>query len=106
MDRVGNVFYNDIYAGKLKYSEGMYSFKYDEKYLLKGIPLSFNLPLQKDIFESEILFAFFENLVSEGWLRHLQSQILKIDEKDKFGLLLVNGQDLVGAVTIIEDKNE
>ena len=45
--------------------------------------------------------AFFENLVSEGWLRKLQSQEQKIDENDRFGLLLMNGRDLVGAVTIV-----
>ena len=43
---------------------------------------------------------FFENLVSEGWLRKLQSQQQKIDENDRFGLLLANGGDLVGAVTV------
>jgi serine/threonine-protein kinase HipA len=39
--------------------------------------------------------------VSEGWLRKLQSQEQKIDENDRFGLLLMNGRDLVGAVTIV-----
>ncbi len=50
---------------------------------------------------------FFENLVSEGWLRKLQSQHQKIDERDRFTLLVENGKDLVGAVTVEpKDRSE
>ena len=75
--------------------------EYDPDYLAGGAPISFTLPLQEAAFNFERLPAFFENLASEGWLRKLQSQEQKIDENDRFGLLLMNGRDLVGAVTLV-----
>lgn len=47
-----------------------------------------------------------ENLVAEGWLKKIQSQAQKIDENDSFGLLLENGKDLTGAVTILKGSDE
>ncbi len=101
MDRIGKVYYNETLAGKISQINGLFFFQYDESYLQSGVPISFNLPLKKESYKSENLFPFFENLLSEGWLKHLQSQTQKIDENDKFGLLLSNGKDLIGAVTVI-----
>jgi serine/threonine-protein kinase HipA len=106
MDRVGRVYFRDLYAGELCEVASGYSFIYDKKFIERGTPLSFNLPLQKDPFVSTALFSFFENLLSEGWMRSLQSRTLKIDENDKFGLLLLNGKDLIGAVTVVGKNNE
>lgn len=104
MGRLANVYYQGRLAGVIKNIEDEYIFTYDDEYLVGGIPLSFRLPLREEPFISEELMPFFENLVSEGWLRKLQSQQQKIDEHDRFGLLLSNGKDLVGAVTV-EPKN-
>ncbi|MEO1246529.1 MAG: HipA N-terminal domain-containing protein [Pseudomonadota bacterium] len=100
MDRVANVYYAGRLAGILVERSGEFQFRYDPQYLASGTPLSFNLPLQSESFVSRTLFPFFENLVSEGWLRKLQSRQQKVDESDRFGLLLLNGEDLVGAVTV------
>ena len=100
MDRLANVFFNGRLAGVLAQHEGRYFFTYDPEYLSGGTPLSFHLPLQEAAFESEDLFPFFENLASEGWLRSIQAKSQKIDENDRLGLLMENGNDLVGAVTI------
>lgn len=100
MDRIANVYFDNRLAGSLTQIEDEYTFTYHTDYLAGGTPLSFNLPLQEDVFVSTQLFPFFENLVSEGWLRRLQSQQQKIDESDRFGLLLANGRDLIGAVHI------
>lgn len=100
MDRIANVYFDNRLAGTLTQIEDEYKFTYHTDYLAGGTPLSFNLPLQEDAFVSTQLFPFFENLVSEGWLRRLQSQQQKIDESDRFGLLLANGRDLIGAVHI------
>ena len=100
MDRIAHVYFEDRLAGVLTERQDEYQFRYDTLYLVDGTPLSFNLPLQHEPFEGHSLFPFFENLVSEGWLRKLQSQQQKVDESDRFGLLLLNGQDLVGAVTV------
>jgi serine/threonine-protein kinase HipA len=100
VDKVANVFFNGRLAGALAQHDGRYFFTYDPEYLAGGTPLSFHLPLQKAAFEGEDLFPFFENLTSEGWLRSIQATTQKIDESDRLGLLIVNGIDLVGAVTI------
>lgn len=98
--RQAQVFYNKRLAGVLTEYAAGFEFTYDPGYLAGGVPISFTLPLQEAPFTSEHLPGFFENLVAEGWLRKLQSQQQKIDENDRFGLLLANGRDLVGAVTI------
>ena len=98
--RQAQVFYNNRLAGLLTETPEGFQFTYDADYLAGGAPISFTLPLREAPFNSEHLPGFFENLVSEGWLRKLQSQEQKIDENDRFGLLLMNGRDLVGAVTV------
>lgn len=100
MDRIANVFFNGRLAGTLKRRSHAYEFKYSSNYLAGGTPLSFHLPLQEDPFVSKELFSFFENLASEGWLKKTQSREQKIDENDRFGLLIANGKDLIGAVTV------
>jgi serine/threonine-protein kinase HipA len=100
MGRIANVYYQGRLAGELERGGNGYTFRYDESYLAGGVPISFRLPLQTEPFVSRELMPFFENLVSEGWLRKLQSQHQKIDEKNRFKLLIENGKDLVGAVTV------
>lgn len=108
MGRVASVFYQGRLAGVLKEDDdSTYTFTYSESYLAGGVPISFILPLRREPYVNEGLLPFFENLVSEGWLQKLQSQHQNIDEHDRFGLLISNGKDLVGAVTVepIESKN-
>ena len=100
MDRLANVYYQGLMAGVIENVNDQYIFTYEREYLAGGVPLSFKLPLREEPFISNELMPFFENLVSEGWLRRLQSQQQKIDEQDRFGLLISNGKDLVGAVTV------
>ena len=99
--RQAQVFYNKRLAGLLTETPEGFQFTYDADYLAGGVPISFTLPLREAPFNSEYLPGLFENLVSEGWLRKLQAQEQKIDENDRFGLLLMNGRDLVGAVTVV-----
>jgi len=101
MGRLARVYFNERLAGTLEQREQEFIFQYNKSYLAGGTPLSFHLPLQEAPFITDELMPFFENLTSEGWLRALQSRSQKIDESDRFGLLLENGQDLVGAVTVI-----
>jgi len=102
VDRVAEVYLEGRLAGILTQASGEFRFRYNNHYLAGGTPLSFNLPLREEAYVSQQLFPFFENLVSEGWLRKLQSQRQKVDESDSFGLLLLNGEDLVGAVTVVK----
>lgn len=105
-DRIAQIFYNGRLAGRLTETSSGFEFTYDGDYLAGGTPIAFTFPLQEMPFKHTRLPGFFENLVSEGWLRKLQSQEQKIDENDRFGLLLMNGRDLVGAVTVAPLMNE
>lgn len=106
MDRRIRVLQNGVLAGYLTQLEGGgYRFQYDRRYLVNGVPIAFKFPLQQTPFQSQQLFPFFENLASEGWLLKLQSQQQKIDEHDTFSLLIANGQDLVGAITLEEVRS-
>jgi len=100
--RKAAVYYKDRYAGELvELDNGHFRFTYDSVYLKDGIAIAFRLPLTHIPYESKKLPVFFENLTSEGWLRRVQSSTQGIDYYDSFGLLLNNGRDLVGAVTIL-----
>src|SRR5690554_2031404 len=88
-------------AGMLKRSGSTVTFQYDTRYLqLRQPPLSLSLPLRKEPFVSEGLPPFFSGLVSEGWLKRVQAREQRIDPEDNFSLLVHNGGDLPGAVSI------
>lgn len=59
------------------------------------------MPLREKPYQSKVLFPFFFNMLSEGANRELQSQLLRIDKDDDFGILLATAQyDTIGAVTV------
>ena len=98
--RQGKVYVNGTEAGILQEDDsGQYTFSYDDDY--KGRPVCLSMPLRNEAYESDYLFPFFFNMLSEGANRKLQSQLLHIDENDDFGILLATAQsDTIGAVTI------
>ncbi|MGM9767542.1 MAG: HipA N-terminal domain-containing protein [Candidatus Cryptobacteroides sp.] len=80
-----------------------FTFEYDKDYLLSGNaePVSLTLPLQKEPFKSPYLFPAFGNMLSEGENRMVQSQLLRIDPEDDFGIMLATCMlDTVGAITV------
>lgn len=103
-ERVGLVWANGRLAGTLsEVSDGLrfeYRFQYDPNYLQNGSPIGHHFPLQEQPFISDVLPPFFENLTSEGWIRRYQSAKARTDKQDSFGLLLANGRDLIGAVSV------
>jgi serine/threonine-protein kinase HipA len=98
------VYNNGILAGILeKQLDGTYSFEYDEKYLIndKNPSISLTLPRSIIMHQSEKLFAFFFGLLSEGVNKNIQCRLLKIDENDHFGRLLLTAQeDNIGSITV------
>ena len=100
--RKANVFYHDHLAGALEETDEGYRFAYASDYLKTGKPISLSLPLQEEPFESVTLFPFFAGLNSEGWYRDIVCATKKIDPADEFGILLVTGENTVGAVTVRE----
>ncbi len=102
--RKAAVYRNERLAGYLiKDDQGHYFFEYDDDYFLDkdSQAISLTLPKTQKSYQSEILFPFFYNMLSEGVNKKLQSRTLRIDEKDHFGLLLATAHnDTIGAITI------
>jgi HipA-like protein len=104
-NRSAQVLYNGQPAGILTKSGRGYRFVYDEWYLLTpgSRPLSVTMPLRKELYESELLFPVFVNMLSEGANKRSQCRMLKIDEQDYFGLLLATTMaDSIGPITVKE----
>ncbi|MBC8490935.1 MAG: HipA N-terminal domain-containing protein [Candidatus Marinimicrobia bacterium] len=98
------VYYNGELAGILtEESRNSYRFRYNDAWLINDNkpPISLTMPKNRQEYEDECLFPFFFNMLSEGFNRKIQSRLLKIDEKDYFGLLTATAQyDTIGAITI------
>lgn len=100
------VYVRNNYAGLLKETDFGYLFIYDDEYLNSGEAscVSLTLPLQSEVFTSKTLFSFFDGLIPEGWLLNIVTRNWKIDQSDRFGLLLVACKDPIGNVTVREKK--
>jgi serine/threonine-protein kinase HipA len=98
------VFRNGEITGTLiQNSPENYEFIYDDAWLIndKCPAISLTLPKSQKVFQSDYLFPFFFNLLSEGVNKELQCRQLKIDKNDYFGLLLATAsKDTIGAITI------
>lgn len=104
--RKGKVFVQNRYAGNISETDEGYEFSYDEKYLESenAVAVSLTLPLQQKKYVSKTLFPFFDGLIPEGWLLGIVQRNWKIDNKDRFGLLMVACRDCIGDVYIIGDE--
>jgi serine/threonine-protein kinase HipA len=102
--RAAEVYCKGKFAGILTEENGKsYVFRYDDKYFrdTEKPAVSLTLPKTQQEYRSEYLFPFFFNMLSEGANRQAQSRLLKIDEKDHFGILLATAQyDTIGAITV------
>jgi HipA-like protein len=102
--RTLKIYRNGILAGLLiEENRKQYVFRYDENYYIdENKPaISLTLPKSRKEYNSEFLFPFFFNMLSEGVNKKLQCLQLKIDEEDNFGLLAATAQyDTIGAITV------
>lgn len=100
------IYIRGIYAGELeKKGEQSYVFTYDEAYRndVRLPALCLNMPKSQAVYESELLFPIFANMLAEGYNRRLQSRTMQIDEDDDFALLAASAQyDTIGAITVKE----
>lgn len=81
-----------------------YQFIYDDDY--EGEPVSLTMPLTTKKYSFAKFPSFFEGLLPEGILLEGLLKIGKIDKNDYFSQLISTGNDLVGAVTVKEWKDE
>jgi len=98
------IYCNGTFAGTLtEKNRQHFVFRYDDNYFndVSKPAISLTLPKTQKEYNSEFLFPFFFNMLSEGVNRKLQSTQLRIDEEDNFGLLMATAQcDTIGAVTV------
>lgn len=110
-NRVGYVYCGDYFVGTLtEYTVPAgyeYEFRYDESYLSHGLAkIGENLPLTDEPYRKNHLPAFFANLMSEGWVKRHQARLARLDQDDKFGLLLGHGAELIGPLKVLTSKLE
>ena len=100
--RKAEIKFNENTAGWLTQDENGFHFVYDSDYLHrnKSISVSLTLPLQEKVFDSPILFPFFDGLIPEGWLLDIVETNWKLDPRDRMGLLLACCKDCIGAVSV------
>lgn len=96
------VFFKDSLAGYLTDNDNYFEFRYDENYLKDGLPISVTFPLRKEPYVSKEFFPFFDGLIVEGWLLKTVEDNWKIDSNDRMSLLMLVGEDTIGAVSIKE----
>tara|TARA_R110002167_G_scaffold20405_19_gene74722 strand:- start:1362 stop:1718 length:357 start_codon:yes stop_codon:yes gene_type:complete len=112
ISRQGRVYANGKLAGLLtEYKETtgaqMYSFEYDRDYIIQGgTPIGYHFPLKAEPYLYDVLHPFFTNLASEGWVRVFQASKARLDKRDDFGLLLANGGDLIGAISVQPENKD
>ena len=107
----GKVYRNGNFIGLVSKTDGLYKFEYDVLYLNSddAMPISVNLPLTSQPFESDVLFSFFANMLAEGNVKEIQCRDLRIDEEDHFTRLLKTTADnTIGSITIkqVKEPNE
>ncbi len=106
--REGHVYCNGSFAGLLQEFTDLkaenYRFIYDANYLINGVPIGYRFPLTVNPFEFDTFPTFFANLISEGWLRTHQAKKARLDKTDSFGLLLANGKELIGAISVVPNE--
>lgn len=101
--RTAQILVRDKLAGLLRETDEGYSFAYDTDYLSSGnpSPVSLTLPLTDKPYVSKTLFAFFDGLIPEGWLLDVVVHNWKLNEKDRFGILLAACKDPIGNVSVM-----
>ena len=99
--RKGYVYIQNHFAGIIAETEEGYSFSYDKDYLERedAAAVSLTLPLREEPYETTI-----DGLIPEGWLLGIVSRNWKINQKDRFGLLLLACKDCIGDVCIRGEK--
>ena len=102
--RKAEVCMHGVYAGVLKelVRGKSYRFNYIEDY--NGPPISLTMPVEDREFFFQNFPPFFDGLLPEGILLEGLLKQKKIDKYDYFSQLVAVGNDLVGAVTVQEEK--
>lgn len=97
--RKARVFVQDSPAGVLTEEGSQYIFAYDRGY--SGHPVSLTMPVREEPYVFTSFPPFFDNLLPEGVMLNALLRKRKLDATDYMAQLLVVGNDMVGAVTVL-----
>ena len=102
------IYFKDSFAGRLSETDEGFVFQYDAVYLKsdEAQPISLTLPLQTEVYESPVLFPFFDGLIPEGWLLDVALRNTDVSILDRMSLLLLCCKDCIGAVSVVPEKEE
>ncbi len=101
--RTAEIYVRDNLAGYLSQTDEGYQFAYTSDYVNSQFPpVSITMPKTEKIYESKVLFPFFDGLIPEGWLLDIVTENWKIDPRDRFSLLLAACKDPIGCVSVKE----
>ncbi len=106
--RRAKIYYKEMLAGILTENDNGYTFCYLPEYLASKTakPVSLTLSLQKEAYESQVLFPFFDGLIPEGWLLDVALRNTDISILDRMSLLLMCCKDCIGAVSVVGIEEE
>lgn len=100
--RSANVLVQGELCGRIEETENGYCFQYESQYVKEGKPpVSLTMPLREKPYESSVLFPFFDGLIPEGYLLDLTVKNWKLQQSDRFGLMLVSCRDCIGDAVIL-----
>ena len=92
----------DKAAGLLeKHEAGRFVFRYLETY--SGPPVSLSMPVARREHSFDCFPPFFDGLLPEGMMLEGLLHQRKLDRDDLFSQLLAVGENMVGAVTVVEE---
>jgi serine/threonine-protein kinase HipA len=96
------IYMHNEWAGVLTEDEEGYHFKYERSYLenVDAEPISLTFPLTSEVYNSNMLFPFFDGLIPEGWLLNIVQKNWKLNARDRMSVLLATCRDCIGAVSV------
>ncbi len=98
--RTANVFFQNIYAGRLVEDQDEHHFRFTYEPGYDGVPISLTMPVRAEPYVYDAFTPFFDGLLPEGAQLEALLRQKKIDRGDSFEQLLAIGADMVGAVTV------
>lgn len=82
-------------------------FSYSETYLNSesAVPISISMPLSTSKFTPDKTRNYFSGLLPEGFLKESIAQNMHIDANDYLSILLLLGQECLGAIIVYKDEH-
>lgn len=81
-------------------------FQYDAAYCNSGKAISVSLPLQEEPFDARTTKCFFDGLLPEGFTRRSVARWMHVDEDEYLKILAGLGKECLGALQIIDEKEQ